>query len=1077
MLQNGLIRAWETPELTSLNKLPARATFAHFPTAKQAVARQRERSPWFMSLDGEWQFRFEPNPEEAMRRVESSATGETAWSRILVPGNWETQGYGRPHYTNHQMPWPEEPPHVPAENPTGVYRRRFALPAGWGGRRVVIHFGGADSVLAVYVNGTAVGLSKDSRLPAEFDITAVARAGDDNEVVAVVVKWSDATFVEDQDMWWLSGLHREVFVYATPQTYLADIHARAHVAGDLRTGELELDVPIGYGAGPHDEGVVEAQLFDPRGRAVFREPLQRRVSMRRDRDAFDRGMAKLRAIVPASRLALWSHETPALYTLLVTLRSPHGASHAAVRLGFRRVEIRARDLLINGRRVLFKGVNHHDHHPDHGKAVPFATMVRDVRLMKQFNFNAVRCSHYPNDPRWLELCDEYGLYVIDEANLESHAFHNQLCFNSRYAAAWLDRTMRMVLRDKNHPAVILWSLGNESGYGPNQDAAAGWVRHADPTRPVIYEGATSGQSRLTFAHGAAASDVICPMYTSLEQLVKWSDLVTDELARWPKNPPQGAALLALGEEHLDDNRPLKYPRPAIPTPVHPLMRPLILCEYSHAMGNSCGSLADYFAVFRTKPGIQGGFIWEWMDHAIRKKLPDGREQMSYGGDFGDVPNDANFVCDGLVSADREPYPAMWEFKHLAQPVAVALVRTSGVTTTIAVRNEHDFSSLAHLRGTWELTLDGAPWRRGKLSRLKLPAGATAAVAIAHGVLPAAGEAHLNVRFHTARATAFAPAGHEVAWQQLMLRKPSRPPRRPRAPGSVGAREDSAGIELRGGDVTLRFDRATARLTSLRRGDTELLARGLLLQLWRAATDNDGLKLWKPQPWKALHRWRVLRLDQPLQHRAEGFQLARHHDGSATVTLVHACSARERWGDARHTQRYTLHPDGRVAVENDVRLAPGFVDLPRVGVRFDLAAGFEHVRYFGRGPWDNYSDRRASAIAGIYESSVADIYVPYVMPQEHGHRTSVRWLELAGRGLKLRLTGDPTFGCNVSHFTAEDLFAAKHTTDLTARAETIIHLDAAHRGLGTASCGPDTLPQYRLNRTRHRLGYEIELSDG
>ncbi len=516
MIATGLIKAWECPELTSLNKLPPRATFHPFASRAEALRGRRESSPWWKSLDGSWDFRYAPDPETAERwRV----SGEGERAQIEVPGNWETQGFGRPHYTNVQMPFREEPPHVPAANPTGIHQKRFDLPEAWRGQRIVLHFGGADSMLAVWLNGTAVGLSKDSRLPAEFDITAAARFDGPNELTAVVVKWSDATFVEDQDMWWLAGLHREVFVDATPQTYLADIVCSPRVSEDCRSAEFEVTVDVGFAGQLPESGVsVEAQLYDARGRAVFSRPLRTDVSTRRAIHDHLRNKGRLRAPVPRERLRLWSHEDPCLYRCVVTLRSPHGTQYTTVTTGFRRIEIRGRDLLINGRRVLIKGVNHHDHHETRGKAVPFETMLADVRLMKQFNFNAVRTSHYPNDPRWLDLCDRHGLYVIGEANIESHDFHNQLCQDTRYATAWLDRAMRMVVRDRNHPCVILWSLGNESGHGPHHDAAAAWIRHADPSRPLHYEGAISKfQSMLGWAHGAAATDVICPMYSSLDE--------------------------------------------------------------------------------------------------------------------------------------------------------------------------------------------------------------------------------------------------------------------------------------------------------------------------------------------------------------------------------------------------------------------------------------------------------------------------------------------------------------------------------------------------------------------------------
>jgi beta-galactosidase len=1080
MLKSGLVTAWENPELTSLNKLSPRATFTHFATAKQALSRDPDNSPWVLPLNGTWQFRCEASPDDALRFTEGSAfTASAEWGSITVPGNLQTQGYGKPHYTNVQMPWPHLPPHVPAANPTGVYRRTFTVPAAWSGQRIAIHFGGATSVLAVYVNGIAVGLSKDSCLPAEFDLTSVVHHGQENELVALVIQWSDASFIEDQDQWWLSGLHREVFLYATPQSFIRDLHARPSLSADLATATLDVSVHLGVsGAGPIPAGIsTEVRLLDPQGRDVFKKPLSGTHAVPEKRFNCEPSHLRidLRAAVP--RPQLWSHETPALYTLLVTLKTPHGTSHTATRVGFRRIEIRDRDLLINGRRVLIKGVNRHDHHPDHGKAVPYETLVKDVTLMKQFNFNAVRTSHYPNDPRWLDLCDEHGLYVIDEANLESHDFHNFLCHDTRYATAWLDRVMRMVVRDKNHPAIIFWSLGNESGYGPNHGAAAGWVRDYDPSRPLHYEGAISkGQSHLTWAHGSLGTDVICPMYSSLEELSDWSDFVTKHYQPGQPRNPEGSALDTLIRPTIYPPH-LNHPRPSLVAPLHPLARPVILCEYSHAMGNSNGSLSDYFELFRTKPGIQGGFIWEWLDHGLRQKTADGREFFAYGGDFGDTPNDANFVCDGLVSADRIPHPAMWEFKHLAQPVAVEPVKNN--PTRLRIRNDHDFTSLARLQGRWELLIDGVTTRRGQLPRLDLAPGASKDLTVTLGKLPANREAHLNVIWTTAAATTYAKAGHEVAWTQLALTPPivNHKSLIINKSAPVLLEETVGGLLLRTGDTAATFDRATSTLSSLRVRGVELLARAPLVELNRAATDNDGIKLWSGQDWKPLGRWQKLGLiDRPLQHQPAAFSHKINKDGSVTVTLAHAASGRENWKDCTHKHRYTLHADGRLEVSNDIVFGSSdLTDLPRAGVRLDLVVGYEHLAYFGRGPIENYADRKTGSLIARYETTVSAEYVDYVMPQEHGHHTDVRWIELSAVQRKspaLRITATPLFGFNVSHYTAEDLYAAKHTTDLVPRAETIVYLDAAHRGLGTQSCGPDTLPRHQVSARRYTFTYTL-----
>jgi beta-galactosidase len=827
-------RPWERPELTSLGRVAPSAT----------VSRPR------ISLNGTWDFALLPHPEAAARE----------WSSIEVPGLWTMQGFAPPQYTNVQMPFEERPPHVPADNPTGVFRRRFPRPPG---ERVVLHFGGSEGALFVELNGEPVGIHKDSRTAAEFDVTELLE--DDNELVCAVVMWSDASFVEDQDHWWHGGLPRDVFLYTTPREYIADVFARG-----FADGRFEVDAP----------GEVRLvrdgrTLLDGPGR--LRDPL------------------------------LWTAETPNLYELIVTL----GDDEVSCSVGFRTVEIAGRQLLLNGKPLRICGVNRHDHDDRRGRAVPREVMEADVRLMKAFNVNAVRCSHYPNDPYWLELCDRHGLYVIDEANIESHAYYDEVCNDPRYAAAFMERVQNMVERDKNHPSVILWSLGNESGYGPNHDAAADWLRQRDPTRPLHYEGAINRD----WSGGHRATDIVCPMYADVDSIEAFAEFSDDP-------------------------------------------RPLILCEFSHAMGNSNGGLADYYAAFDRHDALQGGFIWEWIDHGIRVD-----DHWAYGGDFGEARHDANFCADGLVWPDRTPHPALHELKYLAAPLEVEHLGGG----RFRIHNRNLFTGLDHLRGEWE-----------------------------GGELPTSGEFTLDVGEREHVTMRFYDGDHEVAWRQFEL----RPPRTP----------------------------------ELRRGVGPELADvldGPHLQLWRAPTDNDGLPLHPGREVGPLRRWLQLDLDVP--HRME---VTRLEDG---------------W-----------------LYEHEVEVPE---DLPRIGVTFTLAPGLERLDYFGRGPWENYPDRQASAVVGRWTSTVTDEYVPYIAPQEHGHHGDARWLRLTredGTGIEVR--GIPTIGFSASHFTVQDLTDARHTSDLVARPEVILDLDHAQRGLGTASCGPDTSPRYRIAGGKHRFSY-------
>jgi len=1021
-------KSWEMPQLPSLNKLPPRATLIPYPSATDALTLEREKSAWFISLNGQWQFKIKRNPDEATWE----AVRANDWSSIAVPGNWTMQGFGKPHYTNVVMPFPNIPPSVPEENPTGIYRREFTLPEHWQGRRIVLHFGGCEGALYVYINGQPVGLSKDARTPAEFDVTKLVRFGQANELIAVVIQWSDASFIEDQDHWWQAGLQREVYLYATVIPHIQDVFARGDLESDWRSGVLRVTVQIGFAGETHEGCKVEAQLYDARQRPIFRQPLTAVCGERKHQSGqppLPRTQVRFEQPVRAPRL--WSAETPNLYTLVVTLKSPspiNGEESVACRIGFRKIEIRDRQLLINGKRVMIKGVNRHDHDDTTGKAISRETMEADIRLMKQFNVNAVRTSHYPNDPYWLDLCDRYGLYVVDEANIESHAFLRELCRDPRYTDAFIERVRNMVERDKNHPSVIFWSLGNESGYGPSHAAAAGWVRRADPSRPLHFEGAISRHRDEDWDRGHLVTDVVCPMYPPIQEMIEWSKGSRD----W---------------------------------------RPMILCEYSHAMGNSNGSLADYWAAFEKYPGLQGGYIWEWIDHGIRKIAPDGQAYWAYGGDFGDVPNDANFCIDGIVWPDRSPHPALYEFKYLAQPVRVEAVDLK--RGRVRIVNKHDFINLDWLRGEWELTVEGKRVQSGKLPPLRIAPGKSLEVKLDLAE-KTPGERFLNFRFYQRRDTLWAKAGHEVAWQQLALPSIKLRAPAPKFKNVVTAGEDRNLITLQVGYVRAVFDKTKGELIEFGRGQNVIL-HGPRLNVWRAATDNDGIKLMlDKQRDKPLARWLALGLDK-LTHSLDRIHLMRIN-GVPVVEIVHRASGRGQLDDFQHIHRYTLLPSGELRVENTVHIGQDITDIPRVGVSMTLVPGLEQLEWFGRGPWENYCDRKASAMIGRYTSTVTRQYVPYIMPQEHGHKTDVRWLALSdASGHGLQVIGQPTIEFSASHFTTEDLYNARHTIDLRPRDEVLLYLDHRQRGLGTASCGPDTLEQYRLRESEYNFAYLLRLT--
>jgi beta-galactosidase len=1012
-----MTRPWADPELTSRGRLPMHAV------------PHDDR----LGLDGRWQFQLLHRPDERV--------SPDAWREIEVPGCWTMQDtWDRPIYTNVQMPFPNRPPEPPADNPTGVYERSFELPAAWVDRRVVLHVGAAESVLLVAVNGQDVGISKDSHLAAEFDVTPFLRSGV-NDLQLTVVKWSDASFIEDQDQWWHGGITRSVFLYATGPIYLGDLVIDAGLDEDLATGTLAIEVGLGWvGNHPPPGWSVEA-TFDGQG-----EPL--RVAIPHERPASEGpgdwsvpgpprrglldlqslnaagaltdpadavrwreaepvvrpgrvGRARLSARVP--RVTPWSAELPALSTLTVSLLDETGAVVEQVerRIGFRRVVVRGSELLINGRAVLIRGVNRHDFDPRTGRVVSADDLRADVVAMKRWGFNALRTSHYPNDSQLLDLCDELGLYVIDEADIESHGWYEDVCRDPRYRSAFVDRVSRMVERDRHHPSIIAWSLGNESGHGPNHDAAAGWVRAADPSRPLHYEGAI----RFDWASDQRVSDITCPMY------------------------PPIAAIVA--HARSDAQR-----------------HPLIMCEFSHAMGNSNGTLAEYWDAIEVTPGLQGGFIWEWRDHGLEQRLPDGSIRRAYGGDFGDEPNDGVFCIDGITFPDRSPKPAIFEHMHLAAPLRVASGADEARQGQVVLESRGEFRDTGWLGARWSLEADGLRIAAGDLPLPAIGPGERAEVEVPGLVAGLGriqdrpGERWLSLQFLTMLETGWAPTGYEIGWAQVPL---------------DGDPQDDEG-------------RATTAPEGVPwTGDVALDDEGCLLHpsfaappvlcLWRAPTDNDRIG-------GMADRWAGWGLAS-LTRRLDAIE--RSTDG----VMVRATWTTATGIEIPHVQRLATSADGLIRVEETVEIPAEIEDLPRIGTVLELEPGHEMLEWFGRGPHETYPDRRRGGRIGRWSSSVTDQLVPYVRPQENGGHSDTRWLRIGGADGPIRLDLDQPRQVSVLHVRAADLDVATHDVELRPRAETVVTLDAAHRGLGTASCGPDTLSEYVLGPGTYRWSWTLK----
>ena len=1041
-----------SPEAVGGGKLPPRAWFFHF--SDEAEARRGGEGTLRLLLDGEWEFRFFSSPDEVNGDHLPGAAG--AWEKITVPGCWDMQGYGHPHYTNIVMPFDELPPDPPKKNPTGVYRRNFRIPEEWLDRRLVLRFDGVENFFAVFLNGEAVGFSKDSRGASEFDLSGRVHAGE-NLLSVVVSQFSDASYVEDQDQWWHAGIVRSVSLHAMPKNHIEDFFAAATLDESLRTGLLDLELIAGLdvagGLSGKSDGMTEVgaaepqegwffrvRLYDDAGREVLAS--ESAVAARKGFKGYfnlkdpRRFYSRLRLELPGARH--WSAEDPFLYRLTVTLchRERGEVDFSGCRVGFRRVEVAHRELRINGKPVLICGVNRHEHDPHTGRTLTLETMRRDVELMKRFNVNAVRTSHYPDAPEFYELCDEYGLYVFDEANIENHAFFYDLCMNPAWAFPYMDRAIHLVTRDRNHPSVIVWSLGNESGIGPNHAAAAAWIRRVDPSRVFLCERAIYSQEGGWLPNlNRELTDIIAPMYPDVRTIVNWASYPTDD------------------------------------------ERPMILCEFSHAMGNSNGCLADYFAAFRRCHGLQGGFIWEWIDHGIARKDDSGREYWVYGGDFGDEPNDSNFVTDGLVFPDRTPHPGLYEFKKLAQPAEFRAVDpASGL---IAIVNRRCFTDLSDCELEWEVTVDGRSVAAGKAAlpphgpehfipdfagaerhdifneephnifEVKLPVREPAG-------LRAGEECFLNLRLVLRAANRWAQAGHVVASEQFAL--PFR---------SFAAPSPLAGLP-----AELTFDDG-GRFSLACRGVT-LIERGPVLNVIRATTDNDCIRreFGRPEfPWRPANRWLQAGYFDFRRNSCE----SRAIPGGRETVSSYATPGGKR---IRFSERVRVTVGNWIEVDNRFAVGVGIDDLPRLGVELELPGLFETVEYFGRGPHENYIDRCAAAEVGLYRTTIDAMHVPYIMPQENGHRTGVRRLKLGGAKLRfaLEFIAPVPMEFSVGRYPIGELQTKRHEHELCDSGKVWLHLDLRQRGVGTASCGPDTLPQYRIPAGDYHFRYLLRVTE-
>ncbi|MEI7436006.1 MAG: glycoside hydrolase family 2 TIM barrel-domain containing protein [bacterium] len=1033
---------WENPEVTGRHRLAPRADFFPFPDAATALLDDRAATPWFQLLNGAWHFNYAPTPAEAPADFMQPGADVSTWALIPVPRSWQTCGYGRPHYTNVQYPFPVDPPHVPTENPTGSYRRDFTVPDAWDGARIHLRFDGVDSAFTVWVNGQEAGFSKGSRLPAEFDVTPFVKTGV-NTLAVRVVQWSDGTYLEDQDMWWLSGIFRDVYLLAQPAVHLNDFAVQTTFDSAYTNAALHLRASV-RNAGRSASGAlrIEAELRDAAGTIVARGAAPKALSPAVGRET------AAEWTLDVAQPAKWTAETPALYTLLLTLKDAKGATLEVVpaKVGFRVVEIKNGLFCVNGVPIKIKGVNRHEHDPDLGRAVPLDAMLRDLVLMKQHNINAVRTSHYPDDPRWYDLCDRFGIYIVDECDLETHGFGMLGDWTSwpgnptedpRWEAACVDRMARMVGRDKNHACVIMWSLGNEAHFGVNHRSMAACARKLDPTRPIHYEGDLQ----------AAVSDIFSVMYLDVDTLTAVGKGETTEKI-WGRK-----------WDHAIDGG-----------------KPFFMCEYAHAMGNGPGNLKEYWDVIYAYPRLMGGCVWEWLDHGIHAvrdangktvvaaAVPSGIQPpaagfFAYGGDFGDHPNDGNFVMDGLCFPNRTPTPGLIEYKKVLEPVHVeALDLAAG---RLRLHNRRDFAGLDDLTMGWSVTADDEVLQQGVLALPAVPDKCHAAVRVPYTLpkqLKPGAVCRLTLRFTQINDTLWAEQGYEVAWAQfeLPVQAAVRPVRRLSAMPALACKQSATAVDVAGADFVMQFDPLRARLSDWSHAGQPLLRTGAGPQVdfWRAPTDNDvrHAAIWRQQ---GLHA---------LQHRTENVRVERVKGGRAVVIRARTRVAPPVFGFGYLCDyTYVIYGSGDVRLSIHGEPQGKWPDaLPRIGVAFAMPLGFEQARWYGRGPGESYADSRQAQRVGLWRMPMADLGTTYMRPQENGNRLDTAWVALTDlRGMGLMASGAPTLNFSVHRNLANEIAAAQHPCDLAPRNEWIVHLDHAQRGLGSSSCGPDTLPAYEL----------------
>lgn len=1010
---------WENPQIVDENKEGPHASFVLFGSKQDALSDDMKRSPFYQSLNGNWKFSYSDNFRNRPLDFFKTNFNDATWSNLPVPSNWELQGFGIPIYTNIIYPFPKNPPFVGNDNPVGSYRKEFTVPDNWNDKDVLLHFGSITGCAVVYVNGQQVGITKASKTAAEFNITKYLQKGK-NLLAVQVFRWHDGSYLEDQDFWRLSGIERDVFIYAQPSLSIWDYFLKTDLDATYKNGLFNADVVLRkFQTTAIKNAVLSVELQDQNGTVVYSQK-------KKVKDATD-SLQQILFQGKISQPKQWSAEAPNLYHCIITLQDASGniIHTTATKVGFRKVEIKNAQLLVNGKKIMVHGVNRHEHDEYLGHVPTRELMIKDIQLMKQYNINAVRTAHYPNDPLWLKLCDEYGLYVVDEANVEIHGMGvlpgkidttNHPAYQPEWAPAIMDRIKRMVERDKNHASVIIWSMGNECGNGNVFRDAYQWIKQRDQSRPVLFEQAMEEWN----------TDIVSPMYPSIKYM---KDYAKDASKR----------------------------------------RPFIMCEYAHAMGNSSGNFQEYFDIIKSSAHMQGGFIWDWVDQGIKTKDENGKPYWGYGGDFGagHLQNDENFCANGLVAADRSPHPGIYEVKKVYQDIIFKDKNwQSGV---ILVENNFNFTNLSGYQFKWEVLKNGVPVQSDTFSLNLLPSS-SAEVKLNIAATDNNDELMLNVFAVTKTATAAIPAGHEVAREQFGGNSKQFFTQNKTTKGKLEVSKAANMINFKSGAVSGSFNSKTGKFVSYQSGDVSLITSFPEPYFWRAPTDNDfGNQM--PQRlgfWRNAHTLIQLDTVKVQEQNKEG--------------LVIDCYYRMTGVDVPYIISYQVLNNAAVKVTAAIDLQnKKLPEMPRFGMRLTLPKSYEQIDFYGRGPWENYSDRNTAAFVGLYQQKAVDQFVKnYIRPQENGYKTDIRWVQFYDQQKNgIKITGVQPICFSALPYTTEDLDPGvtkkqQHPSDLHERKFMSVHIDLNQRGVGgDNSWGAYPHAPYLLTKNKYTYSYIIE----